>query len=239
MGGTEGLLCPEEPHRVLLGSPSQVGHDITLKACHLLRSVLEINTRALRCSGWPWKGSQTCPSKQSPSSPHHTSLHLAPPCWMTSLTLGGCHPSHSFDVVSLSFIGFPDSSVGKESACSAGDLSSTPGSGRSAGERIGYPLQYSWASLVAQLIKNPPAMRETRVRSLGWEDPLEKGKATYSSILAWRIPCIVHGVAKSRTWLSNFHFHFKLWFLKYEKFSSGSSEKSESSISRNVEHSRL
>ena len=61
-----------------------------------------------------------------------------------------------------------------------------PGSGRSAGEGIGYPLQYSWASLVAQLVKNPPAIREIWVLSLGWEVPLEKGKATHSSILAWR-----------------------------------------------------
>ena len=58
---------------------------------------------------------------------------------------------------------------------------------RSAGKGIGYPLQYSWASLVAQLVKNPCAMQETWVRSLGWEDPLEKGKATHFSILAWRI----------------------------------------------------
>ena len=62
-----------------------------------------------------------------------------------------------------------------------------PGLGRSAGKGIGYPLQYSWASLVAQLVKNPPAMRETWVQSLGWEDPLEKGKATHYIILAWRI----------------------------------------------------
>ena len=61
--------------------------------------------------------------------------------------------------------GFPDSSVAKESTCNGGDPSS--GSGRSAGEGIGYPLQYSWASLVAQLIKKLPAMRETWVRSLG------------------------------------------------------------------------
>jgi len=74
------------------------------------------------------------------------------------------------------------------STCNAGDPCSIPGSGRSAGEGIGYPLQYSWASLLAQLIKNLPAMRETWVWSLGWEDPLEKGKATHSSILAWRIP---------------------------------------------------
>ena len=61
-----------------------------------------------------------------------------------------------------------------------------PGSGRSAGEGIGYPLQYSWASLVVQLVKNPPAMWETWVGSLGWEDPLGEGKAAHSSILARR-----------------------------------------------------
>ena len=68
---------------------------------------------------------------------------------------------------------------------------SIPGSGRSAGEGIHYPLQHSWASLVAQLVKNPPAMQETWVWSPGWEDTLEKGKATHSSILAWRIPWTV------------------------------------------------
>ena len=62
-----------------------------------------------------------------------------------------------------------------------------PGLGRSAGEGLGYPLQYSWASLLAQLVKNPPAMREIWVESLGWEGPLEKGKATHSSILAWTV----------------------------------------------------
>ena len=79
----------------------------------------------------------------------------------------------------------------KESACNAGDLSLIPGSGRSPGEEIGYPLQYSWASLAAQLEKNPPAMLEIWVQSLGWEDPLEKGKATHSGITAWRIPWTV------------------------------------------------
>ena len=62
-----------------------------------------------------------------------------------------------------------------------------PKSGRSPGEGIGYPLQYSWASLMTQMVKNPPAMWETWVQSLGWEDPLEEGMATHSSILAWRI----------------------------------------------------
>ena len=85
-------------------------------------------------------------------------------------------------------MGFADSSVGKESTCNAGDPGLIPGSGRSAGEGIGYPLQYSWVSLVAQLVKNPPAiMQETWIQSLGWEDPPENRKATHSSILAWRI----------------------------------------------------
>ena len=81
--------------------------------------------------------------------------------------------------------GFPDSSVGKESACSAGDPGSIPGSRWYTGEGIGYQLQYSWASLVAQLVNNLPAMLETWVQTLGLEDTLEKGKATHSSILIW------------------------------------------------------
>ena len=88
-------------------------------------------------------------------------------------------------------LGFPDSSVGKGSACSAGDPGSIPGLGRSTGEGIGYPLQYSWASLMAQLVKNLPAMQETLVQSLGWKDFLEKGMATHSSVLTWRIPWTV------------------------------------------------
>ena len=87
--------------------------------------------------------------------------------------------------------GFPGSSAGKESACNAGDPGSISGSSRPTGEGIGYPLQYSWASLVAQLVRNLPAMQETWVQSLDWEDPLEKGTATQSSILAWRIPWTV------------------------------------------------
>ena len=83
--------------------------------------------------------------------------------------------------------GFPDSSVGKESTFNLGDTSSISVFGRSTGEGVGYPLQYSWASLLAQLVKNPPAMWEIWVPFLGWEDPLEKGKATHSSILIWRI----------------------------------------------------
>ena len=83
---------------------------------------------------------------------------------------------------------FPCNSAGKESTCNAGDPGLIPGLGRSAGEGISYPLQYSCPSLVAQLVKNLPTVWETWVRSLDWEDPLEKGMATHSRILAWRIP---------------------------------------------------
>ena len=103
-----------------------------------------------------------------------------------------CTAGGFFTTESPVHMGFPDSSVGEESAysqCRRPGL--IPGSGRSAGEGIGYPLQYSWASLLDQLVKNLPAMQETWVQSLGWEDHLEKGKATQSSILAWRIPCTV------------------------------------------------
>ena len=91
--------------------------------------------------------------------------------------------------VELSYVqmtGFPCSSAGKESACNAEDPSLVPGLGRSPGEGIGYPLQYSWASLMARLVKNLPAMRETWVQSLGWEDSLEEDMSTHSSILAWK-----------------------------------------------------
>ena len=71
--------------------------------------------------------------------------------------------------------GLPGSSAGKESVCNAEDSSLILGLGRSPGEGIGYPLQYSWASLVAQTVKNLPAMQETLVRFLGQEDLLEKG----------------------------------------------------------------
>ena len=111
--------------------------------------------------------------------------------------------------ITVVYWGFPDSLVGKESACNAGDPGSIPGSGRSAGEGIGYPLQYSWSSLVAQLVKNLPAMWEIWVQSLCWEDLLEEGKGCplqYAG-LENSMDCIVHGVTKSQTRLSDFHFH--------------------------------
>ena len=102
--------------------------------------------------------------------------------------------------------GLPGGSAGKESACDAGEPSSMPGLGRTPGEGIGYPLQYSRASLAAQTVKNLLAMQDTWVRSLGWDNPLEESMTTHSSILAWRIlmdrgawRATVRGVAKSWT----------------------------------------
>ena len=97
--------------------------------------------------------------------------------------------------------GFPNSSVGKESACSAGDLSSIPGSGRSPGKGIGYPLQYSWAFLVAQLVKNLPC----NAGDLGSIPRLGKspgeGKGYPLQYSGWEnfMDCIVPGFANSRT----------------------------------------
>ena len=91
--------------------------------------------------------------------------------------------SHTFKESAFcdSPMGFPHSSVDKQSTCNAGDPGLIPGLGRSTGEGIGYPLQYSWASLVAQMVKNLSTVWETWVQSLGWEYPLEKGKATHSN----------------------------------------------------------
>ena len=121
-------------------------------------------------------------------------FRLPPGClYMLKLLTARCLPS-----------GFPGSSAGKESACNAGEPGSIPGLGRSSGERISFPPQFSWVSLLAHTEKSTPAMQETWLQSLGWEASLEEGMATHSSILAWRIPldrgawqATVHGVAKS------------------------------------------
>ena len=84
-------------------------------------------------------------------------------------------------------LGFSGSSAAKNSARNTADPSSILGLRKSPGEGIGYPLQYSWVSLVAQMVNNLPAMRDTWVWSLGWEDTLEEGMTTHSSILAWTI----------------------------------------------------
>ena len=119
--------------------------------------------------------------------------------------------------------GFPDSSVDKESACNVGGPSSIPGFERSSGEWMDYPLQYFWASPVAQLVTNPPVMQETWVRSPGLGRSPGEGRGyplQYSGLENSR-DCIVHGVTKSPTQLSDFHFTlskyrlFTKWILEY------------------------
>ena len=105
-----------------------------------------------------------------------------------------CLPVHPARGVHYLPVGFPGGSDGEESICNAGDPGSIPGSGRSPGEGIGCLLQNAWASLVAQLVKNPPAVRETWVRKI----PLEKGTTTHSSILAWRIPWTIYSMESQR-----------------------------------------
>ena len=114
---------------------------------------------------------------------------------------------------------FPGSSVGKESTCNAGDPGSIPGSGRSAGEGIGYPLQNSWTSLVDQLVKNLPAMRETclgLILGLGRSNGEGKGYPLQYSCLessmgrgAWQ--ATVHGVTESDT-TEQLSRHTRSWF---------------------------
>ena len=93
-------------------------------------------------------------------------------------------PHHSMDLMRPIYQASLIAQLVKNPPANAGNPGSIPGSERAPAEGIGYPLQYSWASLVAQLVKKLPAMRETWVQSLGWEDPLENGKATHSSLLA-------------------------------------------------------
>ena len=105
--------------------------------------------------------------------------------------------------------GFPDSSVGKEPTCNAGDPGLIPGLGGSAGEGIGYPLQYSWVSLVAQLVKNLPVGDLCSIPGLRRSLGEGKGYPLQYSGLENSMDCIVHGVAKSWKQLNDFHFHDK------------------------------
>ena len=125
--------------------------------------------------------------------------------WLSNIPLYTC----------IACLGFPGSSAGKEFACSTRDPGSVSGLGRSPGEGIGYPLQYSWASLVAQLVKNLPVVQETLVWSLRWEwSPGEgKGYPLQYSGLENSMDCIVLRVVNSWTQLSDFHFHFFYPFL--------------------------
>ena len=119
----------------------------------------------------------------------------------------------------------PGNSVGKKSACNAGGPGSIPGSGRSPGEGIGYPFQYSWASLVAQIVKNPPEMWKTRVWSLGKEDTLEEGMATHSNIPSWRIPtdrvaCLIMRKQTKRMIIRSKRTKKTSWIVSYVNYTS-------------------
>ena len=172
------LLCPWHSlgkntgmgsHSLLQGiSPTQ-GSNLGLLHCmqipaHLSHqeSAIHIHTFPLFWISFPFRSSQN--------------IEQSSPCY----TVG----SHYLFFTK----GFPGSSVSKESTCKARDPSWITGLGRSPGEEIGYPFQYSWTSLVAQTVKNQPSVPYTWVQFLGWEDPLEEGMATYSTILAWRMP---------------------------------------------------
>ena len=132
-------------------------------------------------TGPPWKPLKQYFFKVTLKTPHG-SIRSTFSTWL------GVSSSQWWD---WQYQGFFSGSAGIEFACDAGDPGLIPGLGRSAEEGIGYLLQHSWASLLAQLVKNQPAMQETWVQSLGWEDPLEKGRATHSRILAWRSPWTV------------------------------------------------
>ena len=151
------VFLPGESHgrRNLVGYISPWGHkeSDTTERLYLLTYLFKRD----------WKGSR--PSLDGMSVPSSRLLSLEPEALNTFLKIR---------------FGLPDSSIGKESLCSAGDPGLIPGLGRFTGEGKGYPLQSSWASLVAHLVKNLPAVWETWVRPLGWEDPLEKGKINHS-----------------------------------------------------------
>ena len=129
--------------------------------------------------------------------------------FMKSSAISLYQPSRAAKQITFSLKTFSGSrswwlSAGKESACNAGDSSSISGSGRSPREGIGYPLQYSWASLVAQMVKNPPAMQETWVRSLGWEDPPWRRERLHTPVF-WPGEKSMGCVAKSQTRQRDFH----------------------------------
>ena len=142
-----------------------------------------------------WVRDQICPQLPPPSSfpPQGTLVSVWRQFWLSHLR--------------VLFTSVWNSSVAKESACNSGDAGLIPGLGKSPGEGIGYPLQCSWVSLVAQLVKKPPAMWETWVRSLGWEKAPGEGKGYLLQYSGWEnLACIVHGVAESQTWLRDFYF---------------------------------
>ena len=182
-GARGGFPSPENP--CVSAKENTVGLEMTLLSrerwsCH--------RTAIFAC----WKHTQVQEHFRESIPPEHdkwlhecfilSSHYIFPPCLKGHrIKIGNVNYRQKAMFIGWysSSMGFPGSSAGKESACNAREPGSVPELGRSAGEGIGYPLQYSWASLVAHLVKNLPAMQETWVWSLGWEDPLEKGKASH------------------------------------------------------------
>ena len=133
----------------------------------------------------PLLTSPSLPSQFQPPSGIDLFLFIGVYLIYHAVLVSGVQQSESVMCIHIStLLGFPGSSTGEESTYNARDPSLIPGPGGSPGERIGDPLQYSWAFLVAQVVKNLPAVRETWVPSLGLENPLEEGITTHSSILA-------------------------------------------------------
>ena len=165
--------------------------------CHFLLQCMKVKIES--------EVSQSCPTLVTP----WTAAHKAPPFtgFSRQNTGVGCQSHPFFFETNLPLFASLIAQLVKNPPQCRGPHS-IPGSGRSTGEGIGYPLQYSWAFLVAQLAKNLPAMRETWVWSLGWENPLEKGKTTHSSSLAWGIPWTVQSMGSQKVghdWATFFH----------------------------------
>ena len=127
-------------------------------------------------------------------------VHRVTKSWTHRRDLASMHTPHVHICIYICTYSIPSNSTSKESACNAGDAGSIPRPGRCPGEGIDYPLQYSRASLVAQMVKNLPPMQETWVLSLGWGDPLEKGTGNPLQYSCLENP---HGVAKSGTQLND------------------------------------
>ena len=182
--------------------------------CWITEKVREYHKKT-SASSTTWKTLTVCITRKCGKylkrQQYQTTLPVSSEIWGQAAAVGTAHATvYFFKIGKEYFKGFPDTSTGKESSCNEGEPGSIPGFGISSGEGIGYPLQYSWVSLVAQTVKDPPAMQETWFWSLGWEDLLEESMANHSSILVWRIPmdrvawqATIQVVAKSWTWLSD------------------------------------
>ena len=177
------------------------GHSFWFQSTWRQSPPLQRKFALLACLWLPWESScrfcqlwalAGCTPCFSPLAVTGTSIHIPSDLRdVADSVTDHCHKANHVNFFGFSMqirahntVGFPGSSAGNESTCNAGNPGWIPGLGSSPGEGKGYPLQYSWASLLAKMVKNLPAMQETWVPSLGWKDPLEEGMATHFSILA-------------------------------------------------------